>query len=165
MCFELYKGRYLGDDLFSEFYLRMVSLSDEKIQRDISNLKRFCYNVIRNIYKERMRRSSPLNESKFEPIDDLSDEAEPYTEPVVINGKPVDEERYYAVVEALQKEVESQLQRPHGIVPMVVFTQSQNESLRSISRKSQIPVMSLSRYKRKAVEDLKNVANQHIKTC
>lgn len=126
-------NRYDGDDVFQQFYIKMIELR-YKVPSDETGLKIFCYATINHVYNELHKKNSAYGLEYFETLS-----------PVLIKDDRAD--KIHNIITDKKKS--------DYWLEMSIFEQAQNESLRSIERKTNIPIKSLARYYNKAVEILK----------
>jgi hypothetical protein len=128
-CRNLYRGRYLHDDLFNDFYLKLVEMPDKvKEYSDKDNLKK------------RGLKSSLLNEvCNLELTQDI----------------PSDSEGEYDIEQA-SLIINDILKNRETLVPVLITLQAQDESLRSIERKTGIGRNTLSKRYKEGFEIIKN---------
>lgn len=140
-CRNLYRGRYLHDDLFNDFYLKLVEMPDKvKEYSDKDNLKNLCCATIWYLWSKRGRKSSLLNEvCNLELTQDI----------------PSDSEGEYDIEQA-SLIINDILKNRETLVPVLITLQAQDESLRSIERKTGIGRNTLSKRYKEGFEIIKN---------
>jgi len=146
MCRSCYKGRYLADDLFSEFYLKFIAVSDQKLAK-WPNLKALGYWIIKDLFLKRNRNGSPLKEFAYKDPDKYTPE------------EPESKEHIY---QALETAIAVKLSTPHDFLETAILVQSQTESLRTIQKKTGIDRSALGKYQKKAKEDLKKFIQAYV---
>lgn len=123
-------------DLFQDFYIKVIELDPAKI-----NLA-YCHRVIYNMF---------INSKRLHPSVELQD---------IPGGETFNEEIIQA--EMIDAHIKSKLESKHDFLKMAIFEQAQTESLRSIERKTKIPLKSLSRYYHSARIELRKVAQKNL---
>lgn len=130
------------DDLFNDFYLKLVEMPDKvKEYADKDNLKNLCCATIWYLWSKRARRSSLLNE-----VSNL----EEYKYDI-----PSDSEGEYDIEQA-SLIINDILKKREHLVPVLITLQAQDESLRSIERKTGIGRNTLSKRYKEGFEIIKN---------
>lgn len=141
-CRSLYKGSYLSDDLFQEAYLKIVSMPDDKILKYKDHMSYMYYGVILGLYRGRRRKSSNLNGKSISYVE-------------LFEGAKVDYQPEYMsdVIEFIEK----QCNMEHGFLPMRVFVETMDLSLRELSKETNINIYALHVYKKQAKEELQRL--------
>jgi DNA-directed RNA polymerase specialized sigma24 family protein len=87
-CKRLYNNRYLWEDLLQEFYIKIFNCKKKFI--DETELKKYCFVVIRNLYYQKERKNSALKElANDNELTDIEDETTEYNElPDLISKHP-----------------------------------------------------------------------------
>ena len=87
-CKRLYKNRYLWEDLIQEFYIKIFNCKKKFI--DETELKKYCFVVIRNLFYQKERKNSNLKEiANDNELADIEDETTEYNElPDLISKHP-----------------------------------------------------------------------------
>jgi DNA-directed RNA polymerase specialized sigma24 family protein len=87
-CKRLYNNRYLWEDLLQEFYIKIFNCKKKFI--DETELKKYCFVVIRNLFYQRERKNSNLKEiANDNELTDIEDETTEYNElPDLISKHP-----------------------------------------------------------------------------
>lgn len=87
-CKRLYNNRYLWEDLLQEFYIKIFNCKKNFI--DETELKKYCFVVIRNIFYQKERKNSNLKEiANDNELIDIEDETTEYNElPDLISKHP-----------------------------------------------------------------------------
>lgn len=136
-CRRLYAGNDEANDLFQDFYLKVITMEPQKVT------KAYCYRTIYVMFCLAHRRKPNLTELHDMPGGDGFNE-------VTIQAQ------------AVEAHVKRKLDSPHNFLEMAVFDQAQSESLRSINRKTKIPLVSLHRYYHSARVELMKVAQNNL---
>lgn len=123
-------------DLFQDFYIKVIELDPVKI-----NLA-YCHRVIYNMF---------INSKRHQRCVELQE---------VPGGETFNEERIQG--EVIEAYIKIKLESKHDFLKMAIFEQAQTESLRSIERKTKIPLKSLSRYYHSARFELQKVAHKNL---
>jgi DNA-directed RNA polymerase specialized sigma24 family protein len=140
-CRNLYRNRYLMDDLFNDFYLKLVEMPDKvKEYSDKDNLKNLCCATIWYLWSKRGRKTSLLNEVCN--LDELKQDF------------PTDSEGEYDIEQA-SLIINDILKNRNTLVPVLITLQAQDESLRSIERKTGIGRNTLSKRYKEGFEIIK----------
>jgi DNA-directed RNA polymerase specialized sigma24 family protein len=89
-CKRLYNNRYLWEDLLQEFYIKIITCQKDLSSRDETELKKYCFVVIRNLFYQRERKNSNLKElANDNELTDFEDETTEYNElPDLISKHP-----------------------------------------------------------------------------
>lgn len=109
-------------------------------------MRYLCYGVVRETYSRRHRSKSKLNGPI--PLTDLDithreyGDRQYYTNPT--ESKIAESPPEY--LNDLHEFIEAELNKPHGFAPIMVFIQGQDESLRSLERKTKVNINALSNY-------------------
>lgn len=64
-CRSLYNGRYLWEDLFQEFVIKVLEQPKELIERLYNagdEIVKYCFTIIKNLFYQREKNYSPLRE-------------------------------------------------------------------------------------------------------
>ena len=87
-CKRLYNNRYLWEDLLQEFYIKIFNCKKKFI--DETELKKYCFVVIRNLFYQKERKNSNLKElANDNELTDIEDETTEYNElPDIISKHP-----------------------------------------------------------------------------
>lgn len=87
-CKRLYNNRYLWEDLLQEFYIKIFNCKKNFI--DETELKKYCFVMIRNIFYQKERKNSNLKEiANDNELIDIEDETTEYNElPDLISKHP-----------------------------------------------------------------------------
>lgn len=87
-CKRLYNNRYLWEDLLQEFYIKIFNCKKNFI--DETELKKYCFVVIRNLFYQKERKNSNLKEiANDNELTDIEDETTEYNElPDIISKHP-----------------------------------------------------------------------------
>lgn len=87
-CKRLYNNRYLWEDLLQEFYIKIFNCKKKFI--DETELKKYCFVVIRNLFYQKERKNSALKElANDNELTDIEDETTEYNElPDIISKHP-----------------------------------------------------------------------------
>ena len=87
-CKRLYNNRYLWEDLLQEFYIKIFNCKKKFI--DETELKKYCFVVIRNLFYQKERKNSSLKElANDNELTDIEDETTEYNElPDIISKHP-----------------------------------------------------------------------------
>jgi len=87
-CKRLYNNRYLWEDLLQEFYIKIFNCKKKFI--DETELKKYCFVVIRNLFYQKERKNSNLKEiANDNELTDIEDETTEYNElPDLISKHP-----------------------------------------------------------------------------
>ena len=87
-CKRLYNNRYLWEDLLQEFYIKIFNCKKKFI--DETELKKYCFVVIRNLFYQKERKNSNLKElANDNELTDIEDETTEYNElPDIISKYP-----------------------------------------------------------------------------
>lgn len=87
-CKRLYNNRYLWEDLLQEFHIKIFNCKKKFI--DETELKKYCFVVIRNLFYQRERKNSALKElANDNELTDIEDETTEYNElPDIISKHP-----------------------------------------------------------------------------
>lgn len=134
ICRAFYKGSYLWEDLFQEFYLQIVKVPDDLYLRFQVNLKALCYLTIRDIHNERRLNKSGLEGSrKIIFKQDLNNYELSCCQPEYVQD----------ILDYIEKEKN----KPHNFADIVVFTETMEKSLRELNKETGISIFSLCRYR------------------
>jgi len=89
-CKRLYNNRYLWEDLYQEFIIKIITCQKYLTNKSELELKKYCFVVIRNLFYQRERKNSNLKElANDNEINDILDEQTEYHElPDVISKYP-----------------------------------------------------------------------------
>lgn len=137
LCFRLYKGNYLWEDLFQEFYLEV--LDTPKLLFDRYSLKHVCYYKILTIYKNRNRKNSTLRDVEYMGLDHV---------------KATVETDYIADI---QEWIDKEINKEHGFADILVFKESQDKSLRQIKKETGVSLFALCRLRQEGQRKLQRL--------
>lgn len=137
ICFKLYNGNDKANDLFQEFYLQMIQVSED--YRTRYPIEKLSYLILRRCYLNRDHNKALRGFDHLE-IGDVGTDAPNY-----FQSKDL---KY------LEQCIEEELNRPHGFAPVMVFMQSLKEPLRAIERKTGINIYALSKYREQGRQKL-----------
>lgn len=139
LCFKFFKLDDRRNDLFQEAYISMIDLPEKTISLYNGKLGTLYWLIARGLYYKQRRKSSPLRLiSGIEVGENLLNESPEYT---------IDIEEF----------IETEMNKEHDFIPITVFMECQEKSMRQLSKETKINMFALSRYRAEGQARLKKL--------
>lgn len=137
VCFKFYKGRYLAEDLLHKTYEDFLNTNPETVLefQKANKLKYLGIRIIKRLHSHKGRFKRHRDGSTSELFEVTGSDPNPE---FVYEYVEKDHQAIERNIEKAGDFIKQKLQSPHDFFEMAVFCQAQNESILSISNKTNI---------------------------